>query len=433
VSWVRYAVLLLHIVLLTGCASRAWLFRWERPNQDAKTSFLLSDPKFTDNYTIGFLEFDEEGDIKRPTLRGVEIDPFAEILADLKRTARSSKVLLVTYIHGWNNSTRSGDVTQFRVFLSTLAQTGRLNGYRVYGIYCAWRGDVLPVSLGRIRGNPLISLASIPSFWSREAAARRVGGVACTDALLRLAQASYRHSGSKVIFVGHSLGALILEQALAQATLSRILSSEPNGKGIRPPADLIVLLNQASPSLTAKILIDSFARSSNEGTLTTRRPLIVSVTSAADHITGMAYPLARLPGHAWASGRRYDVDRDPNATKQVSQEYFLRQTPGHAMWLRSHSITEERASNPPSVSPQAAIEANLSQPPVASRSSWSFYGDGGRRWVVSRVQENNGLTPYNVGQYWIVQAPRSFMANHGDVWNANVQGFITAVMAQNQM
>jgi hypothetical protein len=428
----REAILLLLVMLLTGCASRAWLFRWEGPNQNEVTSFLLSDPRFTDNYTIGFLEFDEEGDIKRPNLRGVEIDPFSTILSDLKRTSGTNKVLLVAYIHGWNNSTRSGDVSHFRTFLRTLARTERLKDYRVYGIYCAWRGDVLPVSLGQIRGSPLFSLATIPSFWSREAAARRVGGVACTDALLRMASASYHHSGSKVIFIGHSFGALVLEQAMAQATLSRMLSPERDGKEIRPPADLIVLLNQASPSLTAKTLIDSFARSKNEGTINTPKPLFVSVTSIADTATGIAYPLARLPGHAWASGRKYDVD--PSArTMEVPQEYFLRQTPGHAMWLTSHTIAEADFTAGHSRPFPSSIEANLDAPLVARPGELLFEGEGGRRWILSRVQEISGMRPYNVGPYWIVQAPRSFMANHGDVWNSNVQGLIAAVMARNQM
>jgi len=426
----KYIAIFLPFMFLTGCASRAWLFRWEGPNQNEVTSFLLSDPKFTKNYTIGFLEFDEQGDIKRPILRGVEIDPFAVILADLKRTAEAKKVLLITYIHGWNNSTRSQDVTKFRLFLEHLAHTDRLKDYRVYGIYCAWRGDVLPVSLGRARANPLLSIVSIPSFWSREAAARRVGGVACTDALLRLAQASYQHSGSKVIFVGHSLGALVLEQAMAQATLSRTVASDGETRSIRPPADLIVLLNQASPSLTAKTLIDSFARSKNEGTIKTAKPLFLSVTSIADSVTSIAYPLARLPGHTWNSGRKYDVD--PSARiLEVPQEYFLRQTPGHAVWLRSHTISEANVGYYNVKSSEQVIEANLDGGLVGTLPKWSFEGER-NRWIVARVQENAGLPVYNTGPYWIVEAPGAFMANHGDVWNVNVQGFIAAVIARSR-
>lgn len=431
---VRHVILLLQVILLTGCASRAWLFRWEAPNQDQVGSYLLTEnPEGTQNYTIGFIEFDEQGDIKRSGPGGQDVDPFDRILTDLRRTARTRKVLLVTYIHGWQNSTRSGDVNHFRQFLKGLADTQRLADYRVYGIYCAWRGDVLPVSLARVRGNFLFSLVTLPSFWPREAAARRVGGPACTDALLRLAAASREQPSSKVIFVGHSFGALVLEQAMAQATLSRLISSNVERDPIHLPADLVVLLNQASPSLTAKILIDSFNQSKNERTYTSTKPLFVSITSKADSATGVAYPIARIPATAWASGRKYDVDPRKGVEKKVQQEYFLRRTPGHAEWLRSHKITEADSTVADPHPFSNAIEANLDRPVVSQSGEWFFQGELGRHWTLSRVHENKGLPPYNVGPYWIVQAPGEFIANHGDVWNSNVQGLIAAIIARNQM
>ena len=57
-------------------------------------------------------------------------------------------ILLVTYIHGWQNNTNptdADDVRQFRGLLARLTadQTVQASGLQVFGVYLGWRGRVV--------------------------------------------------------------------------------------------------------------------------------------------------------------------------------------------------------------------------------------------------------------------------------------------------
>ena len=97
---------------LAGCAANQPYHLGEAPTQTAVTP--AGGGAVKDIYRLGFIEFDEQGDFwDREQLR--------KTVQAIRDTGRP--VLLVTYIHGWQNNSNpndADDVSQFRGLLARL-------------------------------------------------------------------------------------------------------------------------------------------------------------------------------------------------------------------------------------------------------------------------------------------------------------------------
>lgn len=387
----RFVVITVVLQLFMGCLvpskQGSHLRGGSEPNR--KYRYLNRDPK----KTSAVIEFDEQGDIRD---RG-RLD---EIFQDIRREARSQKLLMVVYIHGWMNNSTSPDRVRFDALLNELSGAeARRGGYKVYGVYLAWRGKPYKNEFG---------VLNYLTFWTREMSANRVAGISSTEALLASVKAAKSNPNSKAIFIGHSFGALAMEGAVAQATISRLY--EPNSGSVSAPADLVVLLNQASSALTAKRMIELLS-SKNLGKIDSEHPFIVSVTSRADSATGIAFPLGKRLGNLFDSGREYPAERNSRDEKYptgaLPQSLYIRRTAGHTPWLVSHLI--QPAGTP---FPEDVIN------------TWNFGGHG--EWIIGRRKH-----AFNQSPYWVVSVPKEFCANHGDIWNSNVKAFISEILRRN--
>ena len=150
-------------------------------------------------------------------------------------TPSSSKteVIVITFIHGWmhNATPEDANLEHFTDLIRRRAaaehdfakETGR-KPRSIIGVYFAWRGLLWKL--------PVVSYLT---FWSRKTAALRVGQLSCTEAVLRIiAAVKSRNNRSQCIFIGHSFGRLILENAICKALLSAIFRMETLRPG--PPA-----------------------------------------------------------------------------------------------------------------------------------------------------------------------------------------------------
>jgi hypothetical protein len=294
--------LALAVVLMGGCSTASGPSRTKSPTDAGATrdnAFL----KVSNDYRLGFIEFDEQGDFWSRKLTSKVIEDAQQFAETAKRA--KNQTLLVIYIHGWQNNARSGDVRNFETFLASLR--GSLVGIKdkkvaVYGVYLGWRGRLLPTpdqndALSRFVDDTLYAVPKLLTFWTREAAGERVAKLSSTEAILRLTKAVRGGDpNARSVVIGHSFGALVAENSLAQATLSRVYGTEAEGSTTRPPVDLTVLLNQAAPSMTAKrlqeALLDAYMASKTSPPV--EQPMIVSVTSTDDNATRRAFPIARF-------------------------------------------------------------------------------------------------------------------------------------------
>lgn len=197
----------------------------------------------------------------------------SELRRALRRIAsargQGKAVVLLIYVHGWKHfaAEESQDFVRFREIVTMLndAKTREhvdLPG-EVVGVYVGWRGTPLR-AVGPGGAEDALAAAAHPgswldwatwlpqqlSFWNRKATAERVAGATLTHAVFSLAAAAKapgkipeaaRAVGimdeaaektkvpqSKVLVIGHSMGGLMVERAVAQSIVGAKFAMLPD-------------------------------------------------------------------------------------------------------------------------------------------------------------------------------------------------------------
>jgi hypothetical protein len=474
-SLVLFALVLVAVVIvITGFSVNGKPMRFDpRSNEPAKSWYIEGNANPDGErvpLSCSFVEFDERGDF---------LD-FAQHVAcsdKLKKLAQEGQVLLVIYCHGWKNSSQSYDVVSFTAFLARLAANQEILGLklRVHGIYLGWRGNAFRpyVSKGAksevyqrtiaMFGKPIIDdhchrkfwwTLWIPenlSYWNRKMAAeQRVAG-------LPLARAIFTYAGSvklygqnpdnRLIVIGHSFGALLLERSLGQAMTGAITMDWSHEKGAAPvfgrrlPFDLILFVNSAAPAIYAKLLRDFLE--ANRAALKRNKdpwanvPVVVSITSTADRATGVAHWLGNcLAPFAPSLQRNYTsgifVNPPPPVPPEhmeypshgkIRQSKFYTKTPGHSRYLINHWIV----SDPNTAGcPEEVFSRNLSTKVADPKAFQTVNSD--RRvlgWrITDQPPEGKGIRlgsmvpAMQLSDYWIISCGKELIRDHNDIWSS---------------
>ena len=394
--------------LFAGCAANQPYHLGEAPTETAVTPPITSVAK-KDIYRLGFIEFDEEGDFW-------DRDQLHKTVDAIRYTGRP--VLLVTYIHGWQNNsnpTDAADVEQFRGLLArlTVDPTVQSSALQVFGVYLGWRGRVVH------QVNPVIDAVTWAgkqaSFYSRKNAATRISSsTPITEAIFTLIRTARRDTPgiSRSVVIGHSFGALVLEKALAQALVGTLLYEEPFVPGrkksmdnrVFQPADLILLVNSAAESIYSKELIDMY----EETTPLRGAPHVIMISSDADKATGLAFPigtkLSNTPNLLSGSFRQYN---DPD--RETSQYRYFTSTSGHNDSLQSHRLTPDGEG----ISDLGAdpFDVNLKNPAGAYENVTLYTGKRSdwKRWWIERHGPNET-------NYWVLRVPKEIIPGHGPIF-----------------
>lgn len=395
--------------LLAGCAANQPYHLGEAPSETAVRPGPTGAAR--DIYRLGFIEFDEQGDFW-------DRDQLHKTVQAIRQTGRP--ILLVTYIHGWQNNANpkdASDVEQFRGLLARLTadKTVQKSGLQVFGVYLGWRGRVVH------RVNPLIDavtwLGKQSSFYSRKNAATRISSsTPITEAIFTLIRTARRDTPgiSRCIVIGHSFGALVLEKALAQALVGTLLYEEPFVPGMKKsntdrvfkPADLILLVNSAAESIYSKELIDMY----RDTTRPLGAPHVIMISSDADKATDIAFPLgtklSNTPKLLSGSFREYhEKGRD------TSQFNYFTRTPGHNDSLESHRLVElRRGTSELEVDP---FDLNLKNP-AGAYENVTLYTGTRWNWTQWRIDRQGD----NTTNYWVLRVPKQIIPGHGPIFES---------------
>lgn len=388
-------------VLLTSSCTRSSGYR---------QSPALTLEKLTPQISLGHVEIDDQGEL-------ISFDQLKRVTARIKEES-TEPLLLVVYIHGWNYNASgkwisgNGNLTNFRKMLKELSEA---SGTKTMGVFVSWRGR---------------SLATFPvgvDYFHRHAAARRVGGVGGTEVLHEIgAAARGANSKNRIIMLGHSLGGAILESAMAEAIAAKVATDTAQGKTLKRkdfPADLMVTINSAESAIYARQLLATFK---NRGiTSIEGGPLLVSLTSKQDFVTGLLSPMGNLMGR-WVPGINFFntgvagmYRRDPVDDKlRGGQGAAHRSTVGHFKPLLSHryeKVGEQKRS---------LVEIMADNGKAGNAESFLVHGEN-KSYRFERPEKPF----YNDTPYWIVPIPGSFIKSHDDHWNHSFIGLMTAIMS----
>lgn len=435
-------------LILIGCAG--WNDRTRRidgpgasvpPGESAYVeSNGLSGRNLGRKYGCSFIEFDGKGGFLDVT----QLKHAKEILTE---RATASNVLLVLYCHGWNNNAQSDDVIQFVDFLRRLSDSPDISGQNLHveGVYLSWRGSqYLPVlghkeqsansgvdadfnhqdldnpkwSLPPFPGNLLWPFEIASYFSIKDRAELHISRVNLARAVFDLAftlkspAETARGRKHHVFVLGHSFGALALEQTLGQASVGLLTSQWDNSSSHedRWPFDLVVFLNSAAPSLYAKQL-QGFLMTDRHST---RKPRIVSITSTGDWATGTLHQIGNLGNRYFAADlqRKYHPYWPIGPT--LTAGYYYDYTPGHNKYLINGCI-EQDSSAPPPPSGQS-LDALFPYNITHAGPSGTFYAKS------VKDQEVYGFklapSPQDMpSNYWIVTVPPEIIPWHTQIWS----------------
>jgi len=230
--------------------------------------------------TLAILEFGDNGKLLEPEQR--------DNIIRLLQTHDFSSVLI--YAHGWHNSADPNyqnasapniddrrDLIKFDDLLHKLVESTKK---RVLGVYIGWRGEVTKI--------PAIRYLSLDHA---RPIARRIGSSSTlADFLSDTAMAGHR-SGARVVAIGHSLGAVLMEKAALVA-----LSTRPPFDAATP--DVFLLLNSAESGRESRPSVERIARvyATMQAADPTRiiAPKVIAMTSESDKDTRMWHPINGL-------------------------------------------------------------------------------------------------------------------------------------------
>jgi hypothetical protein len=467
------------LVLLAGCSTNGHAMRVQERGDKTQngTSWLIQGTTTNGTpFSCSFVEFDERGDF-------LEFQQHRDCQRHIADLTAKGAVLLVIYCHGWKNSSQSGDVVKFNSFLGRLAQSEELKGkFQVHGVYLGWRGNVFrpyvdqkddsyQETLQEFGGpivdhhhNRLISwTGALPenlSYWNRKGAAEdKVSGLPMARAIFTYAAAAKDYGGhltNRVCVIGHSFGALMLEQSLGQAMTGELtlewwdkLPKKDGAQQDKPslPFDLVLFVNSAAPAIYAKEMRD-FLQADRSARRYSHAPpdvpVIVSLTSTADWATGIVHPIGNLCAPLQPSlKRKYTTGifglRQPDGTypthKGIRQSEFYNKTPGHQPYLINHWIVKDSAPLPANTSPAAIFSSNLAtnviDPDLFFTSQTKQYP--ATTWRVTKTPQGepvtlDGLPPSMPdSNYWIISCGKELIAGHNDVWSTTTMEMYAAL------
>ena len=435
----RESVLLLFIPLaliwlsLSGCAPIGPTYQGGRNN-------ILHDDR---EYKLAAIEFGELGSYADDS-KG-ELDNTIQLLKNTERP------LLVVYIHGWLNNATSGDVGNFKGFLSRLSQSKqvRIHHYNVFGVYFAWPGKSLDI--------PYLQYLT---FWNRKQAAERIASNGdCLDAIEQLSKMARLHENNYVFLIGHSFGGLILERTV-EHTMRTL-----QGQKVKPPWDLAVMLNPASDSVLTRQLVGDldhlynyyptpipgnplhwgghFVAKSGGDPIAESEPTVVELQSENDTATGTVFPIGSKTGVIVNGHWAWNQVAVPRTGKFVSERDFYLSTPGNDSYLVNYEIVRSQGTFS---ADSDAFDYNLENNPVGgifftsapkdsqtaaeagkhSRPSASAPKTQPQAWQIQFVGDHDKYTGVHV-PFWIVRVPSDIIDNHGGIWSDNNMALMAAI------
>jgi len=415
-------------LLLVACSSND-IYRSDYKTCDYKTSgdcaksaLQVHAPDGKDEYRLGFVEYDDQGQLRDPKQMAAVIDEY-------RRIAASEDVLLITFVHGWHHSAQpeDGNIVSFRKMLTEVSAMEGIGSEqqarkkrKVLGLYVGWRGDSMSV--------PYVNNVT---FWDRKNTAHKVGQQGVTEVLLKLEEIVNVKIGieeenpppmtSRLVVIGHSFGGAVVYGSLQKVLAARFIDSR-RGKTFQGDAkgfgDLVVLMNPAFEALRFAALYD-LSQENCRGYFKTQLPKLAILTSEADYATKYAFSIGRSFSTLFETHvtlDRHYCNKPGNKGVQamrVSEGQADRNTVGHFEPYLTHRL------NPTTDTKVRKEDFQIKQ----LQTAWENHtNDVALEFVGSQLESLNRTNPLN--PYLNIKVDKELINDHNDIWRPQIVAFI---------
>jgi pimeloyl-ACP methyl ester carboxylesterase len=397
-----------------------------KPELECKVRALqeLKDPEHPDSdYLIGFIEFDDQGQVfKRKQMDAV--------LNTLNEQAASQDLLMVVFVHGWKHSAAPGDenIGTFREGLERLSELeSRISSEtgaqerKVVGIYLGWRG-----------GSITLPGVKELTFWDRKNTAHKVGHGGVTEVVSRLElvrktkdamEGEQGRSRTRLVVIGHSFGGAVVYSALSQILMTGFVDTVgPAGAStdVKGFGDLVVLINPAFEAMRFAPLSDM---ANERGTyFSSQLPVIAILTSEADDATKRAFPIGRWFSTFFEKYRKDFRKNGVNGEDEVIDQQKANITAvGHFEPYRTHYLGAAGETGAETLD-QPSVDASLKRFfDVSSR--WENDAPGSmiefEGSMLERTANSAGRNPYLV-----IRVNEQLIRDHNDIGDPRIASFI---------
>jgi len=418
-------ILLAAFYLMNGCAQNA-AYRtdytectFEQPADCAQNAIQHHAPGQAGEYRLGFVEFDDQGQLRDREQMQAVLDSYYSIAA-------RDDVLLVLFIHGWHHNAGPGDtnIREFRRLLEKVALTENAGAgdkvrktRKVLGVYVGWRGESITV--------PLLKDAT---FWDRKNTAHNVGLQGVTELLLKLEEIVNVKAGmetdepkplnSRLVVIGHSFGGAVLFTALQQVMADRFIDSRRDktwSGDAQGFGDLVVLMNPAFEALRFATLYDISQQGCRRYSAGQPTRLAI-LTSKQDYATRYAFPLGRFFSTLFETHttlKRHDCTANGPKDVDIDEGEADRNTVGHFKPYVTHRLVPAAAKQ--------TRDAGFSYRDLQKAWSKQSYGNSLQFEDVDLVHIGH-TRPLN--PYLNIQVDGELISDHNDIWGDSVVGFI---------
>ncbi|OAI03833.1 hypothetical protein A1353_13910 [Methylomonas methanica] len=382
------------LILLSACAPKEY-FRTDIGAtpclSNARTDCSAANLVFNqqDDYTLGFVEFDDDG-------RFYDQRQADALLNSLQGHQQSQYVVI--YTHGWHHNAKDSD-NNVRRFKESLRDIKLRNPhYRVVGIYLGWRGETLETPWLRAL-----------TFWNRRSVSERLGQKQFLDFLLKV-ETVLKHEAdpdNRLLTIGHSLGASVMLNALQPVWLQRL--QQGHGDHARF-GDMVLLVNPAVEARRYADLRAAVRRIAAANHLEHTNPLVVVASSEADNITKKMFTYSRAVP-AWFESVLDPVEQ---VDMQGASQWDLAATAvGHFRSFITHRLeatdalsANQACSAATTIDTKMPANSKLNEPAgiTANTSAWQL-AEGLQLRPIAEAALDDPL--------WVVQTDKYVLPNHG--------------------